>query len=252
MHTVLITGSRGFIGRHLLESLCSISCEIIEINSSNTPEELEEAVKRSNLIFHLAAVHRTSDSESFNIVNYELTKRITEISSALEEPPLIVLSSSTQVSNESLYGKSKKKAEEELIKYNEATGKGYIFRLHNVFGEYCKPNYNSVIATFCHNISNGLPVTVNENNKDEIEFLYVKDIVNEFINFMHNPASYKFLNLVKPRYKATIQDLADIIKEFKDEKSNTSSLDSFHRKLYKVFSWHNNKASFVANKEKTT
>ena len=154
---VLVTGAKGFIGKNLVSTLDrEDKYEIICIDRENSKEELEKGVLNSDFIVHLAGINRPKNEEEFFEGNTGLTEEIIEILKKNNKNTSILITSSIQADLDNAYGQSKKGAEEALIKYMADTkGNVFIFRLPNVFGKWCRPNYNSAIATFCHNIARG-------------------------------------------------------------------------------------------------
>ena len=185
MQTVLVTGSNGFIGKNLIEGLKRV--ENIEIRKFDVTDDLELLVgylKDVDIVFHLAGVNRPQDVAEFKIGNVHLTRKIVDILEKNKQHIPIVLTSSIQVNLENPYGISKKEAENILIEYRRKNNaKIFIYRLPNVFGKWCRPNYNSVVATFCYNIAHGIEIRISDSNK-EMELVYIDDVVDEFIHIL--------------------------------------------------------------------
>ena len=157
---VLITGSNGFIGKNLISHLQEIeNVEIIKYDIEDTFDKIEENIYNINFIFHLAGVNRPVNNEEFYLGNTDLTKQIVDLIKDKNIP--FLMTSSIHAAKDNDYGKSKKLAEDYV---KENLKNYYIYRLHNVFGKWCKPNYNSVIATFCHNIANDKEIQINDRN----------------------------------------------------------------------------------------
>ena len=241
MKTVLVTGSQGFIGKNLVEALSrQDGIKTTGLNAADNISTLESLLEDVDIIYHLAGVNRPEKLEEFTIVNTGLTQTIVSILSAKHKTPIIVMSSSTQAELDNPYGISKKDAEDILIDYGKRTGVPvYIYRLTNVFGKWCRPNYNSVVATFCHNIAHGLDITISDRNK-VLELVYIDDVVKSFLNILDNneklvDASYL---TIKPTYKITLGGLADKISEFRDIKEALKSPDisnDFMKCLYATY-----------------
>ena len=160
MKKVLVTGSMGFVGRNLCAVLRQREdIELYEYDVNNKPEDLDSALGKIDCIIHLAGVNRPEDPKEFETGN---AGSLEEICSKLQElggVPKIILSSSIQAELDNPYGVSKRRAEEALQRYTENTGaECVVYRFKNLFGKWCRPDYNSVTATFCHNIANGLPL----------------------------------------------------------------------------------------------
>ena len=232
---VLVTGANGFIGKNLIAHLNEIKdIEIVKYDKENTFEEIENIIDSIDFIFHLAGINRPNNIKEFYEGNTDLTKQIIDLIKDKNIP--IMLTSSIQASKDNDYGKSKKIAEEYAAAYKHS----YIYRLHNVFGKWCRPNYNSVIATFCYNIANNLEITVNDENA-ELELIYIDDIVKEFINVMNGnkpKETIDNINYINPRYKVTLKEIVDKLYEFKNSMNSIyvpTTGDEFTKKLYSTY-----------------
>jgi len=233
---VLVTGSNGFIGKNLrlfLESENNIT--VLTYDRSNTLDELEFLIKKSDFIIHLAGVNRPQTADEFFSGNTDLTKNIVDILRANDLCIPLVFSSSIQASLDNDYGKSKRLAEDYIINNYKH---GIIYRLHNVFGKDCRPNYNSVVATFCYNIANDLPVTISD-PKHELELIYIDDICKTFIQIIKKELKPKDdYNYIDPVYTITLQSLTDTLKQFKEDVHSISipnTGDDFIKKLFSTF-----------------
>jgi UDP-2-acetamido-2,6-beta-L-arabino-hexul-4-ose reductase len=182
MKTILVTGSDGFMGRNLCVALRrEPGFEVLEFDLPQTPEDLAKLAARADLVFHLAGVNRPKDEQEFTAGNADLTRQLCESLGQSSRRVPIVLSSSTQAELDNPYGRSKLAAEHALLDYQRRTGAPvFIYRFPNVFGKWSRPNYNTVVATFCHNIARGLPVQIS-NPANVIRFAYIDDIVREFL-----------------------------------------------------------------------
>ncbi|MDQ0156166.1 polysaccharide biosynthesis C-terminal domain-containing protein [Robertmurraya andreesenii] len=222
---VLITGANGFIGRNLYVALGEVkNISIQTYTRDNTIDELEQLLKQADVIYHLAGVNRVNDDQSeFIKGNVHLTEQITRILRKIDRKPIIVMSSSIQATNHTPYGKSKKKAEEILEKYAQETdhNKVFIYRLTNVFGKWGKPQYNSVVASFCFNISRDLDIEIHDPLK-EIELVYIDDVIKEFKSRIYrlNEVRNKSIYQVTPTYKITLKNLANQLYEFHKIRKN--------------------------------
>lgn len=234
---VLVTGAKGFIGKNLVARLkYEDDVEITEFDADDDLNEMLSNIDKYDFIFHLAGINRPKDVSEFYKGNSDLTSSIinTLIEKKLNIP--IVFTSSIQAALDNDYGKSKKQAEDALLKYDNSI----IYRLHNVFGKWCRPNYNSVIATFCYNIANDIKITIDDENK-ELELVYVDDIVNEFIKIMKggSPSQEEDrICYIVPRYKKTLGYIADLIKSFKVDMESINvpeTGDDFIKKLFATF-----------------
>ena len=240
MKTVLVTGSQGFIGKNLVEALSrQDGIKTTGLNAADNISTLESLLEDVDIIYHLAGVNRPEKLEEFTIVNTGLTQTIVSILSAKHKTPIIVMSSSTQAELDNPYGISKKDAEDILIDYGKRTGVPvYIYRLTNVFGKWCRPNYNSVVATFCHNIAHGLDITISDRNK-VLELVYIDDVVNSFLNIIDNneKPAVPYVT-IRRTYKITLGELADNIYKFRDMGKTlniTDISDDFMKCLYTTY-----------------
>ena len=183
---VLITGSNGFIGRHLLEAM-GREAGIFKVycyERGSPAEDLNQSLAEADIIFHLAGVNRPKSTSDFKEGNVKLTGEICTILERLRRRPMVVFASSIQAQQDNPYGVSKREAEVTLEKWSEKTGgKVAIFRLKNVFGKWCRPNYNSVVATFCHNIAHDLPITISDESR-ELALVYIDDVINSFMELL--------------------------------------------------------------------
>jgi len=233
---ILITGSSGFIGKNLISHLQEKeNVEIITYDVEDNFEKIENNIDAIDFIFHLAGINRPENPEEFYEGNSNLTKKIVDLIKNKNIP--IVVTSSIQAIKDNDYGKSKKIAEDYVI---ENLNNYYIYRLHNVFGKWCRPNYNSVIATFCYNIAHDLEINVND-PKVELELIYIDDIIEEFIRILEgkNPDekvdNYCYIN---PRYKVTLEYIVSKLNEFKDSMNSIyvpATGNDFIKKLYATF-----------------
>lgn len=233
---ILVTGSNGFIGKNLISHLQE--CKDIEIVTYDIDDDftkIESNIDDVKYIFHLAGVNRPQSPEEFYQGNTDLTKKIVDL--IKNKNIKLIVTSSIQAIKDNDYGKSKKLAEDYII---ENLNNYYIYRLHNVFGKWCRPNYNSVVATFCNNIANDLDITINDPNA-ELELVYIDDICQEFLGIIvgqqpiETEGNYCY---IKPRYKITLQQLADLLYKFKSSMNSIyvpNTGDDFVKKLYSTY-----------------
>jgi len=202
--TILVTGSNGFIGKHLVEALRRRpDTEVIGYDLDTPAENLSRGLREADVIYHLAGVNRPQRAEEFKTGNADFTESLCASLSALGRRPLFVLSSSIQAALDNPYGVSKRNAEEALQRWTETTGgSAVIFRLKNVFGKWCRPNYNSVTATFCHNIAHDLPISISDPAR-ELDLVYIDDVIVAFVAILSEaPVSRP---LVVPRSMLDVQ-----------------------------------------------
>ena len=233
---VLITGANGFIGKNLVSHMQELeNVEIITFTKDDDFKKIEDNINDIDFIFHLAGVNRPKDSKEFYLGNSDLTKQIVDLIKDKNIP--ILLSSSIQAEKDNDYGKSKKIAEDYI---RDNLDNYFIYRLHNVFGKWCKPNYNSVVATFCNNIANGLDITIND-RKTELNLIYIDDIIYEFLKVMATKEPSEKVDdicYINPRYNVTLGYIADKLYEFNDSMNSIyvpNTGDEFTKKLYSTF-----------------
>jgi UDP-2-acetamido-2,6-beta-L-arabino-hexul-4-ose reductase len=230
---ILVTGARGFIGKNLLVALKRRpDWQIVAVDLDSPPSALTEALAETDIIYHLAGVNRPQKIEEFKAGNFDLTRQICDELVRIGRAPSIVLCSSTQAILDNPYGCSKKLAEEAVLNYASKSGASvFIFRLPGVFGKWCRPNYNSVVATFCHNIARGLPITISDPER-EVELVYIDDVVRAFSDCAEGriPFSEGRFSEVKPNYKLSLGVLAETLQSFSESRSNLKIPDMSKRR----------------------
>ncbi|MDD4154147.1 MAG: NAD-dependent epimerase/dehydratase family protein [Bacilli bacterium] len=237
---ILVTGANGFIGKNLCLELKNKGFEVLPFDVDKTEEDLKAFLGLADYIIHLAGINRPMSKEEFYNGNANFTFRLIELLKASNRIVPIIFSSSMQAELDNDYGKSKRMAEDYLLSFVEETGNPVIiYRLTNVFGKWCKPNYNSVVATFCYNIANNLPIEIRDENYD-VRLVYVDDVVNEFIKRINEPlvASNKDIMAVYPIEVISLGRLAKNVRDFKKTRETfyTPNFESdFDRKLYATF-----------------
>jgi UDP-2-acetamido-2,6-beta-L-arabino-hexul-4-ose reductase len=237
---ILITGAKGFVGRNLTVRLQELDkYDLFLFDQDDSEETLNRFLQQADVIFHLAGVNRPADNSEFAKVNTGLTEKIIAFLTKNNLMPKIVFSSSIQAQLDNPYGLSKRKAEDALIDFSKETGTHLkIYRLSNVFGKWCRPNYNSVVATFCHNIANGLPIQVN-NPESERNLIYVDDIVSGFISSIEEEnALFSEFDYIKPVFAVTLKTLSDKIHSFRDMRQTLilpDLSDLFTKYLYTTY-----------------
>ncbi len=238
MH-ILITGAKGFMGRNLAYALRQArpddTLHLIDIQS--TQEERELAAKEADFVFHLAGVNRPQDPSEFMQGNCDLTRNLLTL---LAKQPPVVLTSSTQAVLDNPYGQSKRAGEEAARAYAAQTGaEVYIYRLPNAFGKWSRPHYNSAVATFCHNVARGLPITVNDPSV-KLKLCYIDDIVSEFIRALDGEANrtQEGFCQVEPVHEILLGDMADRICSFHEMRNRLDTPDQsdpLTAKLYATY-----------------
>jgi UDP-2-acetamido-2,6-beta-L-arabino-hexul-4-ose reductase len=222
---VLVTGSKGFIGRNLVEHLKALGdshvTEVMEYTRETPESLLDEYCRECDFVFHLAGVNRTDDPAEFTTVNVGLTTRLLDALRRGSQAP-VLLASSIQAGldhPDNPYGRSKLMAEVATIEYSLDTGASvFPYRLPGVFGKWARPNYNSVVATFCYNIARDLPITVNDPSA-WLSLVYIDDVVREFIDVMFKgelrDMDDEGCYSVPVTYDTTVGAVAELLKEFK-------------------------------------
>lgn len=241
MKTFLVTGAKGFIGKNLVVALKRrADVDVIEYDLNSPADLLEEGLAKADVIYHLAGVNRPERIEEFTEGNYDLTRQVCDALRRLGRSPLFVLPSSTQAALDNPYGLSKRQAEEAVFAFGRETGGVvFVFRLHGVCGKWCRPNYNSVVATFCHNIARNLPIAISDPTR-EIELVYIDDVVHAFIGVMDGrlPVSDGKYCLVEPTYRIALGALAETIQGFRASRVSLALPDigdPFIRALYSTY-----------------
>lgn len=217
---ILITGSSGFIAKNLIEHLRrDESIELYLFSKKDSFNILEAYVKEVDFIFHLAGVNRPEKISEFYEGNSSLTYSIIDILKKSKKSTPILLSSSIQSELDNDYGKSKLEAEKALLEYSDSTGANvYLYKLPNVFGKWSRPNYNSVISTWCHNIANTLEIQVN--NRDvELTLVYVDDVVLSFIEKLKYLGDESYFE-VDTVYKKTLGEIENLLYKFKENRES--------------------------------
>lgn len=215
---ILVTGANGFIAKNLIIHLLEKKYNILKYTLHNTQEDLKKLVLKADFIFHTAGINRPDNSKDFYSGNSDLTAAICSILKDANKNTPIVYTSSIQAELNNDYGKSKKLAEDHLLNLcKENRNLVYIYRLNSVFGKWSKPNYNSVVSTFCHNISHNLPIEIRDSNH-KLHLVYIDDVVESFLNCLNGNYNNGFITL-QP-YEITLGELAKHLYAFKDSKNN--------------------------------
>ncbi len=214
---VLVTGSNGFIGKNLVVRLGELEgFEAIKFDREDSLADLEERVVRADVIVHLAGINRPKDVKEFAKGNADLTVWLCELIAATGRKIPLIISSSIQAGLGNPYGESKRGAEVAGEVLAEKTGNPVtVYRLPNVFGKWCRPNYNSVVATFCHNIANDLSIQIND-PATALQLVYVDDVVAEFIRALGAMPQGLALGEVSPVFDITLGELAAQIEAFRN------------------------------------
>ncbi len=249
---ILITGAGGFIGKNLICALENIRDgkdrshpelsigEIFRCTRQTTEAELKAFCAKAEFVFHLAGVNRPKEQAEFMAGNRDFTGSLLKRLEEAENPCPVMLSSSTQAALDNPYGESKRAGERLLRDYGERTGaKTLIYRFPNVFGKWCRPNYNSAVATFCHNRANDLPIQVNDRST-RLTLVYIDDVVQELLAALggreHRDGDFC---CVPVTHSATLGEIVDLIERFRAQPETLVMPEipngSFAKKLYSTF-----------------
>lgn len=216
---IVVTGSAGFIGRNLCVRLTELGyTEVACLTRETSTQDFKAVLQAADIVFHLAGVNRSADDKDFTAGNVDYTADLCAELRASGRAVPIVYTSSTQASTPGVYGTSKLQAEEVLSEYGRSSGAAvWIYRLSNTFGKWARPNYNSVVATFCHNVARSLPITVTDASK-ELRLVYIDDVVSSFVELIGSPERPSGYVDVEPVYSATLGEIASTIKQFEESR----------------------------------
>lgn len=266
---ILVVGANGFVGRNLVEALKNIKCgkdkthaylnieEVFEYDINSPKEDLDKYCESADFVFNLAGVNRPKEAAEFMQGNYKFASELLNALQNQDNKCPVMLASSIQATLEgrfadSEYGKSKKAGEELFFDYADKTGaKVLVYRFPNLFGKWCRPNYNSVVATFCNNIANDIPIQVND-SATELELLYIDDLVSEMIDALsgvEHRCDYSGLKIVNNHdgkycyapvtYKTTLGEIVELLKTFREQPKSLIIPEipsgSFAKKLYSTY-----------------
>jgi UDP-2-acetamido-2,6-beta-L-arabino-hexul-4-ose reductase len=217
---VVVTGAGGFIGRNLIVRLSELGAfEAVPIDAEATPQSLMLAIAAADVVVHLAGVNRPENISEFMAGNRDSVVDLIAAIEATGRAIPVILTSSVHAEIENPYGQSKKAAETALREFGDRTSNPvHIFRLPNVFGKWCRPNYNSAVATFCYNTARGLPITINDPTAP-LSLVYIDDVLAAIIAVMENGGAGGSFQTVEPLYKTTVGYVADLIARFHSDRS---------------------------------
>lgn len=235
---ILITGADGFIGRNLCLRLQEAGyADLIKIDRASSADDLESGLQEADFIYHLAGINRPKNVEEFAEGNSNLTQRLVDTLLAKQKKTPIMISSSIQAELDNAYGQSKAAAEKEIERYAAQSGAAYyIYRYPNVFGKWCKPNYNSFVATFCHNIANNIDIVINDPSAP-VNLVYIDDVCTHAIKLL-TVASESGYKDVTPVYSTSVGEVAELINRFKNSRSTLITEEvgtGFTRALYSTW-----------------
>ncbi|HYC71313.1 MAG TPA: NAD-dependent epimerase/dehydratase family protein [Opitutaceae bacterium] len=254
--TALVTGASGFIARHLILSLERTGrFQVLRTTRATPSAEQASFLRRADIVYHLAGVNRPPDPAEFATGNAGLTQALCQELAAAGRRPLLVLASSVQAALDNPYGRSKSLAEQHVAEWVRATGGGAVVcRLKNVFGKWCRPNYNSVTATFCHNLARGRPIEISDPAR-ELELVYIDDVVATLLDLASALAAAPGSHLGQLRtadvprsFRVTLGALAQKIEGFRRSRDTLlldSFADDFTRCLYATYLSYLEPAAFA-------
>lgn len=218
---VLITGADGFVGKNLVAHLSERKdVEVLRFTRGHDVALLPALMREVDFVFHLAGVNRPQDPQEFQRGNTDLTQALCEAVKASGKPVPVLYTSSSQAEQDNPYGSSKRGAEEALLELADKHGSAvHLFRLPNVFGKWARPNYNSAVATFCHNIARDLPIQIND-PQARISLVYIDDVVAHFIAVMDGRLSSEPFVSIDPQYSIAVGELAEQLYTFRDSRKS--------------------------------
>ena len=249
---ILVTGAKGFVGRNLVETLKNVrdgkdksfnlnpELEIFEFDIDTDKSLLDEYAQKCDFVMHLAGVNRPKDEKEFMEGNFGFTSELLALLKKYNNKAPILITSSIQAALDNPYGKSKKAGEDLILNYGKENGvKTYVYRLPNVFGKWCRPNYNSAVATFCHNIARDLPITVNDASY-MMTLVYVDDVVAEFISALTGCENRVDEYCKVPvEHKITLGEIVELLECFSKQPQTLTvpeiPYNSFAKKLYSTY-----------------
>lgn len=248
---ILVTGANGFVGKNLCAELKNIRDgkdksfgnlevdEILEFDIDTDPALLDVYCRKAHFVFNLAGVNRPKEQSEFMTGNFGFAGTLLDTLKKYKNTCPVMISSSTQAALDNPYGQSKKAGEELMFQYSKETGaKVLVYRFPNLFGKWCRPNYNSAVATFCHNIAHDLPVTIS-NREHPLNLLYIDDLVAEMIHALQGQEHREDHYCCVPTVHATtIGQIVDLLYSFKESRKTLevpNMGDAFTKKLYATY-----------------
>ncbi len=237
---ILVTGAEGFIGKNLIAWLNNSKyTDILKFDIGTEPTLLDGYCKEAEFVFHLAGVNRPKDQSEFMKGNFGLTSTLLDSLKKHKNNCPVMLASSTQAELDNAYGKSKKAGEDLLLAYGKETGaKVLIYRFPNVFGKWCRPNYNSAVATFCNNIARDLPIQVND-PEVIMNLVYIDDVISELVSALEGKEHKVGVFCSVPvTHTIKLGKIAELVKSFRESRQSLSVPDmseDFTKKLYSTY-----------------
>ncbi len=249
---ILVTGANGFVGKNLCANLHNIKDgkdkthpglridEVFEYDIDSTPEELDDWCRKADFVFNLAGVNRPKDTAEFMAGNFGFASTLLNTLKKYGNKCPVMISSSIQAALDNPYGESKRAGEQLMFEYAKETGaKVLVYRFPNLYGKWCRPNYNSAVATFCHNIANDLPIQVNDPNV-VMHLVYIDDLVDEMIAALQGQENREgdFCK-VPVEHEITLGGIVELIHQFADQPRTLmvpeTPKGSFEKKLYSTY-----------------
>jgi len=237
---ILVTGAKGFVGKNLIWELRNRSCEeIYSFDTDSSEADLDTYARECEFVFHLAGVNRPDNEKEFMEGNFGFTSVLLDKLKKYGNKAPILITSSIQAELDNPYGKSKKAGEDLLLSYEAETGaRSIIYRLPNVFGKWCRPNYNSGVATFCNNIANNLEIKVNDPTV-MMRLVYIDDVVEEFVAALHaHENRMGQFCMIPTEHTVTLGKIVELLYSFKESRNMLSIPDmsnAFEKKLYSTY-----------------
>jgi len=237
---ILITGAEGFVGKNLISELRNQGfSDLLEYDINKNNDLLDDFARECQFVFHLAGVNRPEKPEDFMKGNFGFTTELLDALKKYNNKAPVLISSSIQAALDNPYGQSKKAGEDLMFAYSKETNAPvFVYRLPNVFGKWCRPNYNSAIATFCNNIANNLPIQVNDPTVT-MQLVYIDDVVASFIGKLKNSSNNtEIFEKVTPVHEIRLGEIVDLLNAFKDSRENLllpNMNDAFTKKLYSTY-----------------
>ncbi|WP_306331913.1 UDP-2-acetamido-2,6-beta-L-arabino-hexul-4-ose reductase [Vibrio injensis] len=217
---IVVTGAKGFIGQNLCVMLREHGYQdVVKVDRETSREQLSQVLADADFVYHLAGINRPKDEAEFQRGNADLTTFIVEQLTLNRKKVPLVVSSSTQAEQNNAYGQSKRLAEQAVEQYGQKTQAPYfIYRFPNVFGKWCRPNYNSFVATFCYNILNDLDITINDQSAP-VNLVYIDDVCTNLIALLESQSESGYKG-VTPVYPTTVGEVASLLRAFKTSRDN--------------------------------
>ena len=237
---ILITGAKGFVGKNLTAELRNQGFnDLMEFDIDSEIETLDEYAASCDFVFHLAGVNRPKEQSEFMEGNFGFTSQLLKALKKHDNQAPILITSSTQAALDNPYGESKKAGENLIFNYGKENNLTvFVYRLPNVFGKWCRPNYNSAVATFCHNTANDLSIQIND-PEVVMNLVYIDDVVASFIDKLKNgKTETEIYSEVQPVHTIKLGAIVDLINQFKESRTTLQvpdMSDSFTKKLYSTY-----------------